>query len=85
MDNEHLEESDLDIGGSQFGVRFTKRGREIDRHVVINIYSEDDECWFEIDSFSSYWIDDLINVLTQTKLKLETEFKKAKDGFGYEF
>lgn len=74
----------LDIQGECLGVDFSKRG-DNDEHTMINIYVEDDEMWHKNISLSSYWIDDFIEVLTETKRKLENDFKKDEDGFGYEY
>ena len=35
--------------------------------VLVKLLIEDDEIWHEKEEFSSYWLDDLINVLTQAK------------------
>ena len=85
MKNTPIKRTDLDISRAQFGVCFERRGSN-DPHVLVQIYSEDDENWFECGSmFSSFWIDDLINVLNEAKKQLKKNFKKDKSGFGFEF
>lgn len=68
---------------TQFGVRFQTRG-ENDSHILIQIMSEDDENWYEHgNSFSSFWLDELISVLTIAKENLEHRAEKTE--FGYDF
>jgi hypothetical protein len=73
-----------EIKGGQFGVRFEPRGQD-DPHVCIQLLSEDDTNWFEVgNSFSSFWLDDLIAQLTAAKTLLE-QGPKDPAGFGYRF
>ena len=73
------------ILGEQFGVEFKQRGHK-DNHICIQLLNEDDENWFDKGkSFSSYWIDDLIQVLNLAKAELESKAKKDKKGWGYVF
>lgn len=59
--------------GDCCGVRFIRRG-EKDNHILIQLLTEDDENWIVSDyDISSYWIDDLIDVLTCSKKRLEIE------------
>lgn len=53
----------IELKGQQFGVRFERRGDD-DRHVTIQLLSEDDENWFKVGNpFSSHWLTDLIQIL----------------------
>jgi len=73
------------IKGKLFGIRFRPRGPG-DSHIVIQIIKEDDDNWFcHGTSFSSHWIDDLIEQLQNAKMKLDNEAIKDRSGYGYEF
>lgn len=52
-----LKSEDLDIVGTQFGIKFV--GNQI------HLYSEDDENWFYTYSFHPFWLSDLIIVCTK--------------------
>lgn len=69
---------------NQFGTVLKHRHKEKgDMHILIQLLSEDDEVWFNVgNAFSSYWIDDLIEVLQSTKKILDSKFQK--DMWGYE-
>jgi hypothetical protein len=74
-----------EIKGNQFGVRFEKRGPK-DPHVIIQLLSEDDDNWFEVgNSFSAFWISDLIAVLETAQETLKNNAKWNRKEFGYEF
>lgn len=47
--------------------------REIDENKIIDIYIEDDETLYLIKSFHKNWLNDLINVSQEIKLKLNEE------------
>jgi len=70
----------------QFGIRFVPRGPK-DNHVCLQILSEDDGHWHQSmgQSFSSFWLDDLIRALQEAKLKLDTKAVFQSDGFGWKF
>jgi len=69
--------------GELFAVELEDRGTK-DQHTMINLYSEDDERYHQAILFSSYWIDDLIDVLERTKRRLENSRQYTEDGdFGY--
>ncbi len=79
---------DLEIKKKQFGVKIIPRGPN-DEHVVIQIITEDDENWFDHgNSFSSYWIDDLIDVLQETRRYIqhftEADIVNGRQ-YGYKF
>lgn len=76
--------SHISIEGECVGVDFIPRGKK-DNHVCLDIYIEDDETWFKKMTLSSYWIDDFIKVLQQTKEKLQSDFDKDPSGFGYRY
>ena len=64
----------IDFKGDCKGIRLTRRG-ENDPHIMVNILTEDDENWFvnENNTFSSYWIDDLIKQLNNAKSFIESQ------------
>lgn len=74
---------EITLLGDQFGIRIQKRGQG-DNHALLVLLAEDDESWYETDSFSSYWLDDLIETLKNAKFILETssKFEDDKDGYG---
>lgn len=77
----------LVLKGQQHGVRFVRRGEEgVDDHILVQLMSEDDENWFDSNgqAFSSYWLDDLIEVLTAAKVALVHDAAKD-DRWGYKF
>lgn len=66
------------------GVRVTDRNTDKnDLHQMIEILTEDDEQWFVSDSFSTYWLDELIDSLTEARTLLQSNpsFKKTQWGF----
>lgn len=70
----------IEIRGSQFGVRFVPRGPN-DNHACLQLLSEDDEQWSKMGSYwSSFWIDDLIQVLTLARRELNGMPKDGKWG-----
>lgn len=81
--SEHKES--VSIQGECVGVDFKQRGNN-DKHVMLQLCIEDDGVWYPKDfEVSSFWIDDMIDVLYKAKYALETSCNKDKDGFGYEF
>lgn len=38
-------------------------------HSTVRLFVEDDEVWHEVLTFSSYWLDDLMDVLKRLKEK----------------
>lgn len=53
--------------GKCHGVILTHRGED-DPHVCVQIITEDDENWFVSDnSFSSFWLPDLMSVLQEAQ------------------
>ncbi len=76
----------MEIKNEQFGVKLERRGED-DPHVCFQIFSDASDSWrLSIgNSFSSYWLDDLIQVLQTAKTHLEKACKKQADGYGYEF
>jgi hypothetical protein len=66
-----------------FGVNLTPRDTD-DQHIMIQLMTEDDGNWFNHgSSFSSYWIDDLIEALMKTKIELIDNYEKDPSGYGY--
>lgn len=76
----------MEIKGQQFGVRLDARGHE-DPHVIIQLLGEDDENWFTIgNGFSSFWLDDLILVLQDTRAILMSNTQRfERESYGYRF
>lgn len=72
------------VEGKFFGIDFSKRD-DSDDHAMVDIYSRGTKLWFKDDSFSSYWIDDLVDVLNQAKIILEKDLKKEDDDYGYRY
>jgi hypothetical protein len=72
----------MKILGECFGIQLIKRGIG-DSHVCINIMVEDDEIWHNEMTLSSYWLDEMIEVLQQTKDYCEKNC--IKDEHGYYF
>ena len=73
------------ITGDQFGIEFEKR-EEKDNHICLQLLMEDDGHWYTHgESFSSHWLDDLIDVLQIAKGRMEAMAQKEKDGYGYLF
>lgn len=69
------------------GVKLIKRG-ENDNHICLQILTEDGENWFApANSFSSYWIDDLIEQLKIAKAYIETQEPDMHEGrqYGWKF
>lgn len=76
-------EVNTELKGKQFGVRLVQRASK-DEHICIQLLSEDDENWFEVgNSFSAYWLDDLISILQNAKTILEADTLKHR--WGYDF
>jgi len=72
----------MKILGEICGVEFVDRG---DGHIALQLLSEDDETWHEQGTpFSSFWIDDLIKVLSSAKMLLD-DMPKDPSGFGRTF
>lgn len=80
-------ENKIEFKGKCKGVKLIKRS-ENDNHICVIIITEDDENWFESEtSFSSYWIDELIEQLKNAKSFLETQNPSIHEGrqYGWEF
>lgn len=65
----------------QFGLEFVDRG---DGHILIQLLSEDDEIWHKHgETFSTYWLPELIRVLQHAQNTLDKD--AFKTDWGYEF
>lgn len=65
------------------GVRLVPRGIN-DPHICVQIITEDDENWFESDkSFSSAWLDELIEQLQEARVWLATQEPDIYEGQQY--
>ncbi len=54
-----------------------------DGRVMVTMFTEDDMNWIEKDSFSSFWVDDLLEQLNRAKEYLDTRCDKVE--WGYKF
>ena len=76
----------IEFKGECRGIALRKRGAN-DPHIEIVLLVEDDETWYDTGSFSSYWIDELIEKLQEAKKYIETQEPDIYDGrqYGYKF
>ena len=76
----------VEFKGECKGIGLRKRGVN-DPHVEVVLLVEDDETWYETGSFSSCWIDELIEKLQEAKKYLETKEPDIYNGvqYGYKF
>lgn len=77
----------LEFKGQCKGVKLTERGVN-DNHICLQILTEDDENWFPSEnSFSSGWIDELIEQLQIAKKYMETQEPDIHEGrqYGWKF
>lgn len=76
----------VEFKGQCKGVRLEKRG-DGDNHIKVVLLTEDDENWFDGDSFSSSWIDEMIEKLQEAKRYIETQEPDIYNGrqYGYRF
>ena len=70
--------------GKCMGVELSQRGMN-DPHILVNILMEDDENWFKKASFSSSWLDEMIQQLQAAKAFCETQEKDMHNGRQYGF
>jgi hypothetical protein len=74
------------IKGELWGVRFDKHD-STDNHIHIQLMIEDDGQWFDVDdeggsgNCSSFWLPDLINVLSRAQEVLEKHAEPDRFGF----
>jgi hypothetical protein len=69
------------------GVVLERRGED-DNHICVRIVTQDDGSWFSSkESFSSYWIDELIIALQEAKKYIETQEPDIYDNrqYGWKF
>lgn len=71
----------IESKGKQFGIRLIPRS-ENDNHICVQIISEDDGEWFEKMSFSSAWLEDLLEHLHIAEVLL---LDQLPDKYGYKF
>lgn len=75
----------MEVKGTQFAAELVPRGQD-DDHVCIQLKGKDDENGFEIGNpFSSFWLDDLIQVLQNAKAVLKSRCAEDPEGWGYKF
>lgn len=76
----------MNFRGDCMGVRLEKRDDK-DKHIVVVLETEDDEQWFEKTSFSSYWLDELIEVLQAASSFCKSQEPDIVKGeqFGWKF
>ena len=63
--------------GESHAVQLADRGLE-DTHTLVYIFGEDDEDWFQVDRFSSYWLDELIDKLVEARNYMRKHYHKDK-------
>jgi len=74
----------LEFKGEVFGVRLVQRGPK-DPHVCVQLIAEDDGHWDEMgETFSSFWIGDLIRQLQLAEQEMKY-LPEDREGFGREF
>jgi hypothetical protein len=61
---------DLEACNDVFGFVFSWRGKT-DKHVIIELFSGDDESYRQIASFSVYWLDSIISLLETARQRLK--------------
>lgn len=79
----------MEFKGKCKGIKLTKRNEnKNDNHICLQILTEDDGEWFDSNnSFSSSWIDELIELLQITKAYIETQDPDMYNGkqYGWKF
>ena len=74
MNTEDMKLNPHFIMGEMMAIQLVKRGKN-DNHICLLLWMEDDEWWSEVSHIgSSFWIDDLLEVVTKTKNELEGYF-----------
>ena len=79
--------SEFEFYTDEFGIKFTPRDFDSkDTHVIVELYTGDDGHYRFTDSFSSFWLMDLIKILIAAQSRLEQGNKFTKDGvWGFKF
>jgi hypothetical protein len=67
--------------GECMGIRLVPRG-EKDNHVMLVLMVEDDGNWHEEDSFSSYWLPELMEMLQTAQEYMSLHCKPITDDQG---
>jgi hypothetical protein len=79
----------FELRGVQSGVRLEARASGVlDKHIIVQLLGEDDGNWFKVgNGISSFWLDDLIEVLQKAKSIVEAQEPDMFNGFqyGYKF
>ncbi|KKN26951.1 hypothetical protein LCGC14_0869470 [marine sediment metagenome] len=71
----------MKILGECLGIELVKRSDD-DEHICIQLLIEDDGNWFNLgNSFSSFWIEDLVDVIKGTSVHLRS-MPDDPSGFG---
>lgn len=78
LDRATAETSEIDVSGSLFGLRIVKRGEGVSD--AIEMFVEDDGVWHYKQSFSAFWLDDLIQVCEMAKTALRVRVRLAAQG-----
>jgi len=81
-----ITENDIVILGESHGARLAQRGVN-DLHICIHLLVEDDGKWYEeCADFSSYWLQDIIELMNQVKTELNSNPGIERDGeYGWRF
>ncbi|CAB4143099.1 hypothetical protein UFOVP434_77 [uncultured Caudovirales phage] len=77
----------IEIKKDCHGVKLIPRGKDYsDPHVCIQLLTEDDEMWFDCGQpFSAAWLDELIELLTETRALLKSDVFEKEPICGYRF
>ena len=75
---------DRTFKGGCIGVALSERGKD-DPHVMINVLVGDDTNWFTKACVSSFWLDEMIEMLETAREHLKKHQEPDPDGYGYQF
>lgn len=73
--------SRVEFKGECIGVRLQERGGPSDPHAEVAMMVEDDGNWFTKQEFSSYWLDEAIEMLIAAREHLRTNCKPTVEGY----
>lgn len=76
---------DLEMYNDVFGLDLERRGEQ-DKHVTFVLYGGDDGHYWQMGSYSTFWLDSLIKMLQDLRHTLETDKRFKRDGrWGYKY
>jgi len=77
--SQDFDESVIKFEGTAHRICLRPRNRKDgDMHIAVEIDCEDDDNWFNKSSFSSFWIDELIQLLQTAKNYMENNHNREK-------